>query len=871
VWAWRSSTGAGDGTSSARADGGRRSDRAAGGLHVRLRLRVALCFFDAITEALDGRKMTGMGNDLRYALRGLIRKPGFTAVAVVTLALGIGATTAVFTLLDGVLLSPLPYANPGQLVSLDHQGREGQDQLSMSPGLYVLYRDQSRTLESIALYVQTVGNVVVGGEPERVPGQAVTPSFFEVLGESAVRGRTFVSDEGQQGAEPVIVLSDGLWRTVFGGDAGVIGQTMDVNGITREIVGVMAPDFGFPDRDARFWVPFAVNDAQAPIAGFGANGIARMAPDQTLEGVRAELGGMLSRLPELVPGPGSEFLMQVQIKTRLATLKESLVGDLRTTLWILFATVGIVLLIACANVANLLLVRAEGRQRELALRVALGAGRLQLLRAFMGESTALAAAGATLGVVVAATAVRLTTGLIPTDLPRMAEIGIDGRVLAFTAAIAIACALFFGLFPMLRYGVTNLAHQLAGGTRGATAGREHHRVRNGLVVSQVALALVLLVGSGLMLRSFMALRSVHPGFDAANLLTARVTVPSAEIPEAEGTRQFFTQLRQQLEVQPGVEAVGMATAMPLGGSGVSYTTIEVEDHPRSENELPMFASWPQAGAGYFEAMGIPLLEGRTFRETDGGDGFRAVVVSRAYAERWWPGTSPIGRRMRLGAQDEDWYEIVGVVENVRQQQLEELSEEMVYFPLVTEAGGDVSMTRSLDIVIRTAGDPLTLVSVLRGRVRELNPRIPLSNVRTGEAVVGSATARTSFTASMLGAASGIALLLGLVGIYGVISYVVSQRTREIGVRMALGASRGSVRGMVVRQGLLLSLAGVVLGLIAAAPLSRLMRSLLYGVRPIDPLTYLAVGVSLIAVAVLASLIPAVRAAGVDPGSALRIE
>jgi predicted permease len=453
----------------------------------------------------------------------------------------------------------------------------------------------------------------------------------------------------------------------------------------------------------------------------------------------------------------------------------------------------------------------------------------------------------------------------------MAEIGIDGRVLGFTAAIAIACALFFGVFPMLRYGVTNLARQLQGGTRGATAGREHHRMRNGLVVSQVALALVLLVGSGLMLRSFMALRSVHPGFDPANLLTARVTVPAAEIQDWQGTKQFLTQLRQRLESQPGVLTVGMVTGMPLGGGGVPYTTIEVEDHPRADNELPMFASWPQAGPGYFEALGIPLLSGRTFDEGDGADGFRAVVVSRAYAEKWWPGISPIGRRMRLGGQVEEWYEIVGVVENVRQEQLEELSEEMVYFPLVTDGSGNPTTVRTVDIVIRTAGDPLTLVPALRGQIRELNARIPIATVRTGENVLQGATARTSFTASMLGAASGIALLLGLVGIYGVISYVVSQRTREIGVRMALGASRGTVRGMVVRQGLMLSGAGVILGLIAAAPLSRLMRSLLYGVRPVDPVTYLAVGVSLIAVAVLASLIPAIRAAAVDPGSALRIE
>jgi len=815
--------------------------------------------------------MTGFAGDLRYALRSLLRKPGFTGVAVLTLSLGIGATTAVFTLLDGVLLSPLPYPEPDRLISLDHAGREGQDQLPISPGLYRIYRDQARTLEGVAMHGPTVGNLVVDGEPERVTGRNVTPSFFAVLGVAPARGRTFVEEEGEPGGERVIVLSDGLWRTKFGADPAIVGRSIDVNGMARQVVGVMPAGFGFPDEEARFWVPLIVDAAQAPIAAFGASGIGRMKAGQTIESVRTELEGMLGRLTELAPGGGSEFLMSVQIHTRLASLKESLVGELSTTLWILFATVGIVLLIACANVANLLLVRAESRQRELALRVALGAGRLQLVRAFIGESVALSMAGGVLGVVVAAASLRLTTGLIPTNLPRAAEVGIDGRVLGFTALIAVGCALFFGFFPMLRHGMRDLSRDLHGGARGATGGRERHRLRNGLVVSQVALALVLLIGSGLMLRSFMALRSVDPGFDPANVLTARVSLPGAEVPDWRAVDQFYRQLRQQLEDRPGVSAVGFVTAIPLGGSGSSYSGIEVEDHPRADNELPIFALWPQAGAGYFEAMSIRVLQGRGFETGDGAAGKRAVVVSKAFAEKWWPGVNPIGRGMRLGAPDEDWYRIVGIVDNVRQRDLQQLEQETVYFPLVTDGGGQVGIARTVDVVIRTSGDPLALVSVLRDEIRALNPRIPIANVRTMTAVFEGATARTSFAAAMLGAASAIALLLGLVGIYGVISYVVSQRTREIGVRMALGASRSVVRGMVVRQGLALSGGGVALGLLAAVPLSRLMRTLLYGVRPVDPTTYIAVGLSLIAVALVASLIPAIRAAAVDPGQALRID
>jgi putative ABC transport system permease protein len=840
----------------------------------RLRVRVAMCVFDALTEWMESRErasMTGLVGDLRYALRGLLRKPGFTLVAVLTLSLGIGATTAVFTLLDGVLLSPLPYPFPDRLISIGHLGRDGQDDLPISPGLYRIYREQSKTLDGLAMHSATVGNLVVDGEPERVSGRVVTPSFFSVLGVTPVRGRTFLEEEGKPGGERVIVLSDGLWRTKFGADPGIIGQSIDVNGSARQVVGVMPAGFGFPDEEARFWVPLILDEANAPIAAFGASGIGRMKAGQTMESVRTELEGILGRLTELAPGGESEFLRSVNIRTNVSSLKDSLVGELSTTLWILFATVGIVLLIACANVANLLLVRAESRHRELALRVALGAGRLQLLRAFIGESFALSVAGSVLGVAVAAASLRLTTGLIPSNLPRAAEIGIDGRVLAFTAVIGVGCALFFGLFPMLRYGIRDLSGALHGGTRGGTGGRERHRLRNGLVVSQVALALVLLIGSGLMLRSFMALRSVDPGFDPDNVLTARVSLPEAEIPNWQAVDQFYRQLRQQLEDRPGVSAVGFSTAIPLGGGGISYSGIEVEDHPRANNELPIFALWPQAGAGYLEAMGIPVLQGRGFETGDGANGNRAVVVSKAFAEKWWPDASPIGRGLRLGAPGEDWYRIVGVVDNVRQRDLQDVEQEAVYFPLVLDGGGSTVIARTVDVVIRTSGDPLALVSVLRGEIRTLNPRIPMSNVRTMDAVFDGATSRTSFAAAMLGAASAIALLLGLVGIYGVISYVVSQRTREIGVRMALGASRSVVRGMVVRQGLALSGGGVALGLLAAVPLSRLMQSMLYGVSPVDPATYVAVGLSLIVVALVASLIPAIRAAAVEPGRALRID
>jgi predicted permease len=477
---------------------------------------------DALFERKDTVKMTGLLNDLRFALRGLLRRPSFAAIAIVTLALGIGVNTAVFTLVDGVLIRPLPFDESDLLVSLEHLGREGRDELPMSQGLYLLYADQASSLEGIALFANTVMNLMADGEAERVPAQAVTPSFFEVLRVQAAMGGTFLEEEGIPDAEPVAILSDGLWRSNFGADPSVVGRTVIMSGVSRRVVGIMPPDFGHPDRSARLWVPFTIDPARAPLSAFGAGGIGRLSPNSSVEGLRSELQALISRLAELFPDSGSPaFLAEVGLRARVRPLKEAVVGDVSLTLWILLAMVGIVLLIACANVANLLLVRAEARQRELALRVAVGAGRLHVLRTFLGESLLLAGLGGAVGVAVASAAVQTSVNLIPSDLPRIGEVGMDLRVLGFTALLSLGCAIFFGLVPLLRYGMDDLAGQLRDGG-GSGAGRDRHRIRNGLVVVQMALALVLLVGSGLMYRSFRALRSVDPGFEVENVLTARL-------------------------------------------------------------------------------------------------------------------------------------------------------------------------------------------------------------------------------------------------------------------------------------------------------------------------------------------------------------
>ncbi len=835
----------------------------------RLRVRAVACVIDALILWREAA-MTGMWNEIRFALRGLFRSPGFTAVAVLTLALGIGANTAVFTLVDGVLLKPLPFPQADRLVDVGHIGRGGQDKLPMSPGLYVVYRDHARSFQSLAMYRSTAVNLVGEGEPVRVQAMSATPALFDVLRVQPALGRGFTADDGKEGAEPVAVLSHALWRDRFGGAPDVVGRTVVLDGTSRTIVGVLPEGFAFSDADAQVYIPMVVDDVTASTASFSPSGVARLAPGVTAEGANAELQGLIDRLGELRPDdPAVGFLKNVSLAARVRPLKEAVIGDVGRTLWILMGTVGFVLLIACANVANLLLVRAEGRQRELAVRLAIGAGRAAVLRPFLAESLALALAGGVLGVGVAWAAVRVATAMAPGILPRMGQVGIDPRVLAFTAAASLVAALLFGLFPVLRVGRTDLSGQLKdGGGRGGTGGRERHRVRNALVVTQMALALVLLVGSGLMLRSFLALRSVDPGFDTGGVLTVRLTLPPAEVPDEGAAATFFRQLEENLAAQPGVVAAGAAAAVPLGGR-LSYFGEDIEDHPVGPDEIPPLAYGDWVDPGYFATLGIPVVEGRALQAGDEADGFRGVVVSQAFAKRWWPDGSAVGRRLRPG--DGDWWQIVGVVGDAHYRGLEQDPEEMVYYPTLFGTPPNGGTIRTREVVVKTAGDPSAFLPVLRREVWALNPRIPLADPRTLDEVRRRATARTSFTVAMLGAASFVALLLGMVGIYGVIAYVVGQRTREIGLRMALGASGSQVQGMIVRQGLALAAVGVGLGLVAAVGMSSVMSTLLYGVSATDPLTYGAVALALTAVAALASWVPARRAAGVEPTVALREE
>ncbi len=852
VFAWR------------RMEEGGRSTRMA---RLRLRWRVLGCTIDALSERRETMTTDGWWNDVRFALRGLMRSPGFTTVALMTFALGIGANTAVFSLVDGVLLRPLPFDDPDDLVEVGHTGGEGE-RWGTSQGLYLTYAEHAHTLEAIALYRATAANLVIDEEPERVTGAVVTPDFFEVLRADPALGRSFSEEEGRPGGELVVVLGHAVWRSAFSADRNVLGTTVIMDGVSRRVVGVMPAGFAWPDPETRFWLPMVINPAQAPVGDFSPLAVARLAPGSSLEAARSEAATLLSRLPDL--REGTQFLHDAGLGARVLTLKESVVGDVQQTLWVLVGTVGFVLLIAGANVTNLLLVRAEERSREMAVRVALGAGKVQVWRMFFSESLLLAVGGAALGLAVARVAVEWAVRVAPTNLPRVSEVGIDGRAVSVALLLAAGSALLFGLFPLVRYGSSGMSARLrSGGLRGATGGRDRQRIRSALVVVQVSLALVLLVGAGLMIQSVLALRAVDPGFDEDGVVAVRLTVPSGEIPDALAAAELQRQLVDRVLALPGVEAAGLVDALPLGSG--SFFNVEVEDHPRGPEKLPIMSHVRRASAGYFEAMGIPILEGRSAQHGDDAVGLRGAVVSRAFAERWWPGGSALGRRVRTGFDGDEWYTIVGVTDHVRLQGLAEPAEGAIYFPTLFGPSANPLVSRAFDLVVQTTGEPLALIPLLRRETRALHANIPLANARTMAQVVERSMARTSFTTSVLAAASAAALLLGMVGIYGVLSYVVSQRSREIGIRLALGARAGEVRRMVVRQGLTLAVVGVVIGLAGAFLLSSLLASLLFGVAPTDLPTYVTVTATLVGVAWLACWVPATRAARVQPSRALEAE
>jgi predicted permease len=821
--------------------------------------------------------MSSIIPQLRATARSLFKTPGFTLVAVFTLAVGIGANAALFTVVNAVLLRPLPFAEPERLVGVWNTAPGlNMQQFEHSDAEYILFRKYNRTLEDFAIYEGDSAALTGGETPEDVPLTRTTASLFSVLRARPILGRPLQEADQRPGAEPVAVLSYPLWQRRFGGERSVLGTMVRLDGIAHCVVGVMPEGFRYPAADTELWVPLEIDRAKASTGNFNYKGIGRLRPGATAKAAAKELSALIWRLPDEFGDSDIKrsMIAQARLAALVHPLRDDVVGDVERILWLLLGSVGSILLIACANVANLFLVRAESRQREVAVRTALGATRSSIARVFLSESLVLALVGGVLGLLLAAAGTRTLARLRPEGIPRLEEIGVDLRVVAFTVLLALLSGLLFGGIAVLRYGAPALVPALKEGGKGGTAGRGRHRARISLVVAQVALALVLLVGSGLMVKSFWKLRSVDPGIRPHGLLTASLSLPRAEYRDPASVARFLQQLLEKVRAIPGVESAGTVTILPLSGTG-SNSGHTIEDHPLPPGAIPPILPTRYASPGYFETMGIPLIAGRTFDRLDPAKTSDGVVISQAMAERFWPGKSALGKRLFRGLDVQNrWFTVIGVVGSVRDQGLDDKPAETVYYSMrPKELGrGEDDIPHSFTLVVRSRGtDPAALAGPVRSAVWSLDRNLPVAQVRTMDEVVARSTARTTFTMLLLLIASAVALLLGAVGIYGAIAYVVSQRTREIGVRMALGARRRDISKMVLREGFAVAVLGIVIGLAGALALTRVMVALLFEVSPTDPATFTAVPLVLGTVALLASYFPAQRAAAVEPLEAIRYE
>ena len=815
-----------------------------------------------------------LASQLRHALRRLRGSPGFALLCVLTLAVGIGAVVTVFSVVNGVLLDPLPYPEADRLVSLSHTAPGlNLPHMPQSPATYLLYQRESHALASVGLYRNVQVNFAGGPSPERLAGASVTPSLLRLLGVPPAMGRGFTEQDGRppDGAR-VALLSDRLWRRSFGADPHVLGRTVRIDGVPYDIVGVMRPGFDFPLSETELWIPLAIDPAKAPLGEFSQTGIGRLAPGASSEQAQTELNGLIKDLERRFPGDeAASILAHAGLAARVHPLQEDIVGDFGRVLWILLGAVGCVLLIACANVANLLIVRGEGRRREMAVYTALGAPRGSLVGAVLAESLLLGAAGGALGLLLAAGALRLLNLLGPTELPRLANVRLDGRVLAFTVAISLLTSVLFGLLPALRSSrVADLASELKSGGRSATAGRSRQRARQLLSGLQIALALVLLTGSGLMLRTFLRVVGVNPGFDPQGVLTLQLALPAAEYPDDASTARFYQSLSDRLQALPGVTAAGVISELPLGGSA-SGTGFEIEGQPRPKGAPPPVLTYEFVSDGYFRAMAIPLRAGRLLEARDQEQRSGAVVVSEALAKHTWPGQSAVGKRLRPQGSKlppGSWLTVVGVVGDVRNRDLTEDPEGIIYQPMLGKVP-DMWTVRQMTVVLRTRSRPAAMASAVRREIAKLATDLPASNVLTLDRLVERSEARVSFSVVMLALAAAVALALGAVGIYGFISYLTSQRTPEIGVRMAIGAGAWDIRWMILRESLTIVLAALAAGLAGAFWMTRWLKTLLFEVSPLDPLTFGLTSLLLVVVVLLASDLPASRAAQIDPLRALQ--
>jgi predicted permease len=809
--------------------------------------------------------MGTLWQDMRYGVRMLVKQPGFTVVAVLALALGVGANTAIFSVVNAVLLRPLPFAQPDEIVTARGRSAERGDRgASLSYPDFLDWRQQAQSFDRLAVYNTASTLIREGNEPEAISGAVASADLLPLLKVEPLLGRNFTREEDQQQSAPVILLGYNLWQRRFGADPRVVGRQLRLSSQSATIIGVLPEGFKFPVDEGRtdYLQPIGPNIGEyfGRRSAYFLRVVGRLKPGVTRRAAETEMRAIGERLEQQYPDEG------FRLGATLVPLHEELVGNVRPALLVLLGAVALVLLIACANVANLLLARAASRQKEVAIRTALGAGRLRIVRQLLTESLLIALVGGAIGLLLAMWGVDLLIASTPADIPRLQEVGLDWRVLSFTLFVSVLTGIVFGLAPALQASNVELNEALKEGGRGSTEGIMRNRVRSLLVVSEVALSLVLLVGAGLLIKSFMRLREVDPGFDAKNLLTTSLTPSRAKYADAERQNNFYREVLGRIQALHGVDAAGFVDPLPLSGNS-SSVTFTVEGREVAPGRL-FSSNRRMISPEYFRAMRIPLLEGRAFNEHDTKDTPLVLIVNETFARRFFPGTDPVGKRVLIGASPEQPnpppHEIVGVVGDVRHEGLD------------TEAGPEYYVSyqqtplRHGSLVVRTTSvEAASMAASLRSTIKQVDQEQYIPSFEPMQQLLAESFARRRFNMMLLGLFASVALVLASVGIYGVMSYAVTRRTHEIGIRIALGARSHDVVGMIVRQGMTLVLAGLLLGLAGAFALTRIMASLLFGVSPTDALTFIAVSALLAGIALLACLIPARRATRVDPMVALR--
>jgi putative ABC transport system permease protein len=811
--------------------------------------------------------------DLRYAFRQLVKNPGFTIVALATLALGIGATSAVVSLVNALLVRPLHYHEPSRLVLLwEHFYGQGLDRIPVSAPEYLDYTKELKSMEIGAFHYVEL-NLTSGEMPERISGAFVSPSVFAVLGIQPIKGRTFTTSEFGEGNDNVIVMSERLWKRRFNSDPAIVGKPLSINGRTFTVVGIMPEAFQFPiplfniqggifGRQVDIWKPVAFSKEDLESRGLRSYGVvARLKPNVSLGQAQAELNTVVANWYHRFP---DNYQAATKFGALLYPFNEQVIGGMRTALLILSGADAFVLLIACANLATMLLARTTARERELAIRAALGAGRGRLLQQLLTESVLLALIGGGLGVLLSLWALEFLKRIGAATIPRLAEVNVDPTVLVITAAIAIGAGIIFGLAPALASAKPELTEALKEGGRGATASTRANRLRNGMIVTEIALALALLVGAGLLTKSFVHLEDVNPGFDPRNILTTEISLPNAKYPPGQSVADFYAELVRQARTLPGVEAVALTMILPLSGTN-SDSSFAIEGRDQAQGKVAPDEEIRVITADYFKVLRVPLLAGRFFDQRDNGDAPKVVIINQAFARKWFRDENPIGKRI---TQDNPakpgvhWMTIVGVVGEVRHRGLDLAPAPEYYLPHAQVP------YRVMTLAIRSEQDPRSLTTAIRHQVQTLDPDLPIANVRTLDQVISDSVAPRRLSVVLLHVFAAIALLLASVGIYGVISYLVAQRTHEIGVRVALGAQRSDVLQLIVGHAAKLVGIGTLIGLVLAFLSTRLLSALLYNVGPFDPATFLFVTIALTIVALVASYIPALRAARADPVIAL---